>query len=270
MKDNRPIGVFDSGVGGLTVLHALRQTLPHENFVYLGDTARVPYGPKSATLVQRFALEAVSYLLTHDIKLLVIACNTVVSANAIAQLNTKFPHLPIIGVVEPGAQAATEVSIQKSIGVLATRGTLQSGSYPRAIKSYAPNAEVFIYAAPLLVPLAEEGWHNDEITRNIISHYLKNILQHPIDCVLLGCTHYPLFIPMFKQLLPSHIALVDSATTTAQATQQFLQTHALQNEQQQEGLIRFFVTDDPEQFTRVGSVFLGHSIVPEKVTLVDL
>jgi glutamate racemase len=173
-------------------------------------------------------------------------------------------------VVEPGAQAATELSAQKRIGVLATRGTLQSGFYPRAIKSYEPAAEVFIYAAPLLVPLAEEGWHQGEITENIISHYLQTMLQHPIDCLLLGCTHYPLFIPVIKQLLPSNIALVDSATTTAQATKQFLETHACQNAQNHEGQTRFFVTDDPEQFTRVGSVFLGHSIVPEKVTLVDL
>lgn len=270
MTDPRPIGVFDSGVGGLTVLSALRETLPHENFVYLGDTARVPYGTKSASLIQRYAEQAARYLLEHDIKLLIIACNTVVSAEAIPILNQLFPSLPIIGVVDPGAHAAVEKSKKQKIGVLATRVTLQSGAYTRAIQHYSPKAQVFTYAAPLLVPLAEEGWLEGEVADSVIQHYLKPLLEHSVDCLLLGCTHYPLFVPAIIKLLPKGVALVDSAITTAQATADYLKKHDKQNTQKGVGELRFYVTDDPSQFAKVGTAFLGEPIMPATVSLADL
>ncbi|MFI4955116.1 MAG: glutamate racemase [Gammaproteobacteria bacterium] len=266
----QPIGVFDSGVGGLTVLRALRDTLPHENFLYLGDTARVPYGNKSASTIQRYALEATHYLIKQNIKLLVVGCNTVVSADSLVKLHMEFPELPIIGVIEPGALRALQASKTQQIGVLATRATLRSGAYTRTIKKYAQNAEVFIYSAPLLVPLAEEGWLSGEVATQVVQKYLQQILAHSIDCLLLGCTHYPLFVPLIQSLLPEHIALVDSATTTAHATSQRLQQLGIQNPQELSGSTEFYVTDDPLEFSHIGRLFLGEEIVPQTVHLTGL
>ena len=266
----QPIGVFDSGVGGLTVLRALQTVLPHENFLYLGDTARVPYGNKSANTIQRYALEAAHYLIKQQIKLLVIGCNTVVSAGALSRLQQEFPTLPVIGVIEPGAISALQVSKTQQIGILATRATLRSGAYVRTIHQHAANAQVFIYSAPLLVPLAEEGWLAEAVSMQVIEKYLKQVLAHPIDCLLLGCTHYPLFVPLMQSLLPSHIALVDSATTTAQATSQCLQRLQLQNSQTAAGKVEFYVTDDPIEFSHIGRLFLGQEIVPQTVHLTGL
>jgi glutamate racemase len=267
--NSEPIGVFDSGVGGLTVLSALRTTLPHENFLYLGDTARVPYGNKSASTIQRYALEATHYLLKQDIKLLVIGCNTV-TAEALATLQAEFPDLPIIGVIEPGALRALQASKTQQIGVLATRATLQSGAYDRTIKQHANDAQVFTYSAPLLVPLAEEGWLSGEVATQTVQKYLQQVLKHSIDCLLLGCTHYPLFVPLIQSLLPEHITLVDSATTTAQATLLQLQKMGLENKQDHHGSMQFYVTDDPLEFSNIGRLFLGQEIFPQTVHLTGL
>lgn len=270
MINSQPIGVFDSGVGGLTVLRALRSVLPQENFLYLGDTARVPYGNKSASTIQRYALEAAHYLVKQNIKLLVIGCNTVVSADSIAKLQTEFPQLPIIGVIEPGALSALQASKTQHIGILSTRATLRSGAYARTIQKYAANAQVFIYSAPLLVPLAEEGWLSGEVATQVVQKYLQQVLTHPIDCLLLGCTHYPLFVPLIQSLLPAQVTLVDSATTTAHATLQRLQELAIQNTGQMMGNTEFYVTDDPAEFAHIGRLFLGQEIVPQTVHLTGL
>lgn len=269
MTDTRAIGVFDSGVGGLTVLRALRKILPQENFIYLGDTARLPYGTKSAVSVQRYAVQAANYLFQYDIKLLILACNTV-TADALTLLQENFPSLPIIGVIEPGAFAATQVSVKKSIGVLSTRATKKSGAYKRAIHHYAPEAEVFTYASPLLVPLAEEGWVEGELVSGILQKYLQPVLAHDIDCLVLGCTHYPVFIDLFKQLIHQDVQVVDSANTTAQATVHHLQATKTLNTHQHKGDLKFYSTDDAVQFAKTGSLFLGEPIAAQAVTLVDL
>ena len=271
MKSNQqPIAVFDSGVGGLTVLSALRKAMPHENFLYLGDTARVPYGNKSASTIQRYVVEAAHYLLKQNIKLLVIGCNTAVAADSIFKVHAEFPELPIIGVIQPGALSAVQASKTKQIGVLSTRATLNSGAYERAIKQHVADAQVFTYAAPLLVPLAEEGWLSGEVATQTITNYLQPILDHAIDCLLLGCTHYPLFIPLIHSVLPEHITLVDSATTTAHATLECLQVLDIENKQKSPGDTQFYVTDAPLEFARVGRLFLGEEIIPKKVHLTDL
>jgi glutamate racemase len=269
VTDARAIGVFDSGVGGLTVLRALRKALPHENFIYLGDTARLPYGTKSAFSVQRYAVQAASYLSQHNIKLLILACNTV-TADALNTLHESFPNLPIIGVINPGAIAAIQASTKKRIGVISTRATKKSGAYQRAIQQHAPEAEVFTYAAPLLVPLAEEGWLGGDLVTGIVQQYLQPVLTHDIDCLVLGCTHYPAFLELFQQLVNKNIQLVDSAQTTATATVEHLRsTHTL-NTASQPGNVQFYSTDDPHQFAQTGSLFLGETIALQTVILVDL
>lgn len=263
------IAVFDSGIGGLTVLHALRQVLPHENFIYLGDTARLPYGSKSTASIQRYALQAAQYLLQYDVKLLILACNTA-TAGALSLLHKTFPDLPIFGVVEPGALAAIHASKRNRIGVLCTQATKKSNAYQEKILEHKPEAEVFTYSAPLLVPLAEEGWTSGELTSGILQHYLQPILQHDIDCLVLGCTHYPVFFEMLRELIDRNIQIVDSAQTTAQATRQYLEEARLLNPQSGKGEIHFYSTDDPQKFAQVGSLFLGEAIATENVQLVDL
>jgi len=211
----RAIGVFDSGVGGLTVLKELRRQIPGEALIYLGDTARVPYGTKSPTTVLRYAHEAARFLLNQQVKLLVVACNTA-SAVALQGLAEGY-QVPVVGVIEPGARRAIEVTVNGRIGVVGTEGTIRSGAYERALRQECADVVVHTAACPLFVPLAEEGWAGHEVARLAAREYLAPLLAEGIDTLVLGCTHYPLIKPMLQEIVGPRVQLVDSAQETAKA-----------------------------------------------------
>ncbi len=253
---HRAIGIFDSGVGGLTVFKEIARLLPGENLLYLGDTARVPYGTKSVETVQRYALEAAEFLVNQGVKLLVVACNTA-SAVALPLLRERF-QLPVIGVIEPGARRAAE-SLNRHIGVIGTEGTINSQRYAEAIHTLVPDAQISSVACPLFVPLAEEGWAEHEIARLTAMEYLQPLMAEKIDTLVLGCTHYPLLRNTLLQVLGDAVLLVDSATETARSVQQLILEHGLENPENG-GRHTFFVTDVPTRFERVGRAFLGKSL----------
>lgn len=268
-----PIGLFDSGVGGLTVLNAMRINMPGEDYLYLGDTARLPYGTKSRHTIIRYAVQASAKLIDRQIKLLVVACNTATAA-ALPTLRQTFPTIPIIGVVDPGAEAACHASSTGNIAVIATESTVRGGAYQDAILHRRPDARVRSIACPLLVPAAEEGWFEGPIVESIISHYLDPLLNgddRP-DCLVLGCTHYPLLEQAIRQVAGPDIVLVDSAATTAEDVQSCLDNTRMSHPQQQDrvGVTRFFTTDDVPRFARTGSLFLRAPISENEVSLVDL
>lgn len=246
------IGVFDSGVGGLTVLAALRRALPQADFVYLGDTARVPYGPKSAAVVQRYALEAVWYLRQLGAQAIVVACNSA-SAAAIDELRRVHHDLPIFDVIEPGARAAVAASSSGQIGVLGTRGTVASGAYVRAIQAQRANANVTQAACPLFVPLAEEGITHGKIAEAIAAGYLETFIKADCDTVVLGCTHYPLLREVIQSTLGSGVTLIDSADPLAL-------TVAAQIKSAGKGQTQLFTTDAPGRFIEIGIRFLGNPV----------
>jgi glutamate racemase len=266
-----PIGIFDSGMGGLTVLRALAARLPQESFVYLGDTARLPYGTKSADTVTRYAVQAAGALLRRGVKLVVVACNTA-SAVALPALERRLAPVPVIGVVEPGAEAAIRAAGAGPIAVLATEGTVRGGAYLRAIAARAPQIEVFQQACPLFVALAEEGLTDGAIAEAVAAHYLEPLLERAQPRVLvLGCTHFPVLAPVIAQMAARpdrSVTLVDSAATTADAVARLLDARQLAAT----GAVRpsqlFLATDAPDRFSRVGKVFLGRA--PNRVELVDL
>ena len=250
----RAIGIFDSGVGGLTVLKELRHQLPGEALVYLGDTARVPYGTKSPATVLRYALEAAAFLVSQQVKMLVVACNTA-SSVALEELEQRF-SLPVIGVIEPGARRAAALTRSRRVGVIGTEGTIKSGAYTRAIQAHDPRIVVSAAACPLFVPLAEEGWTGHAVARLIAAEYLAPLVDHRIDTLVLGCTHYPLLKPVLHQVLGPTVELVDSAQETARLVATLLDAHQLRR-QGPPGPARYFVTDVPTRFERVGGEFLG-------------
>jgi glutamate racemase len=263
----RAIGVFDSGVGGLTVLKELRRQVPGEKLIYLGDTARVPYGTKSATTVLRYAHEAALFLVEQKIKLLVLACNTA-SAVALEGLSEGYP-IPVVGVIEPGARRAIEVSARGRIGVVGTEGTIRSGAYERALRRERADVVVHTVACPLFVPLAEEGWAGHEVARLTAREYLAPLLAEGIDTLVLGCTHYPLLKPMLQEIVGPQVRLVDSAQETAKAVAAKLKTHRLQGQGQLVSAPRYFVTDIPDRFQRVGGAFLGEPLQGVKTVSLD-
>jgi glutamate racemase len=266
-----PIGVFDSGVGGLTVLQALRQRLPRERFIYLGDTARLPYGTKSAQSVVRYSLQAARYLAGYGIKYLVVACNTA-SSVALSALRDQFAPLPVVGVIEPGAVAACAATKSGHIGVVATEGTIRGRAYQEAIAAHAPTAAVSTRACSLFVALAEEGWIDGEIAEATARRYLDDMFADDpaIDTLLLGCTHFPVLRDALRKVLGEGIAIVDSAHTTAQVLERALSERGLWARQQQTGAVRFLATDGAERFARVGSLFLGQPFGADEVEIVDL
>lgn len=250
----RAIGVFDSGVGGLTVLRELQCHLASEELVYLGDTARVPYGTKSPQTVCRYAQEAARFLVGQRVKLLVIACNT---ASAVAvDLLAKEHRLPVVGVIEPGARRALEVTRNGRVGVIGTEGTIRSGAYERALRAGCADVTVFTAACPLFVPLVEEGWAGHEIARMAAREYLQPLLDQQIDTLVLGCTHYPLLKPVLQEVVGPAVELIDSAAETAKTVAQLLQSHGLQRRTAAVASSRFFVTDIPDRFQLVGGAFL--------------
>ena len=265
-SDGSPIGVFDSGIGGLTVLQALQQQLPRENFVYLGDTARVPYGLKSPETVVRYTLRIADYLVRQGIKMLVVACNTA-SAHAIPALRQTYPDLPVVGVVEPGAEAAYTTSVRKHIAVLATAGTIQSAAYRKALENLG-EVTVVDQPCPLLVPLAEEGWVDDEVTWLVAQRYLDEVRRAGVDTAILGCTHYPLLKDVLARVLGDEIQLVDSAHTTATWVASLLRRRTLENTTAEPGESRYLLTDSATRFVSVGERFLGRHL--GDIELVDL
>lgn len=273
MSDERAIGVFDSGVGGLTVLRALVEALPDEPTVYLGDTARVPYGSRSADAVIRYALNNARTLLeTADLKLLVVACNTA-SAVALGPLAEELP-IPVVGVIEPGARAALEASRGGTVLVLGTAGTVRSLAYPRALEAAGFRGTVASRACPLLVPLVEEGWTDGAVTDQVLDRYLA-ALEPDVDVVVLGCTHYPLLRPALEAALlrarGEPVAVVDGGRATATEVQVLLgRDGALAPARERPPLRRFLVTDAPQQMALLAPRFLGHALAPDDVELVDV
>jgi len=266
-----PIGVFDSGVGGLTVLNALREVLPHEDLIYLGDTARLPYGTKSPTSISRYACQATALLQGYGIKLLVVACNTA-SAVALDSLRKQMGPLPVIGVVGPGAAAAVAARPGGRHLVLATEATVRLGAYRRAIIKSDPQARVNELACEMLVALAEEGWNKGLIAESIVNRYLDQLdtaSRNP-DSVILGCTHFPLLRETFASVFDSDVAIVDSASTTAAAARELLASLSLANDQDEGGALKLLATDGATRFARVGGQFLGKDLSTGDVTLVDL
>jgi len=253
-----PIGVFDSGIGGLTVVRELIRQLPHESIIYFGDTARLPYGPKSPDTVLRYSREIVSFLEKEGIKALVVACNTA-TAHALPALRQEF-SLAIVGVIEPGARAAAAMTRSGRIGVIGTAGTVNSGAYEREIRRIRPESVVTSQSCPLFVPLVEEGWLDDEATYLIAERYLGPIVEAHTDTLVLGCTHYPLLKPVIGKVVGRDVRLIDSAEETARQTAELLKTNGLENDRKDEARYRFIASDAPEQFLRLGRRFLGSAI----------
>jgi glutamate racemase len=252
------IGVFDSGIGGLTVAHAIIRRLPSESVVYFGDTARVPYGPKSPDTVRRYSQEIADYLQRQGVKAIVIACNTA-TAHALAMLRDTL-SIPVIGVVEPGARAAVAATTSHRIGVIGTVGTIKSGAYERAIRALSPDAIITARAAPLLVPLVEEGWNEHPASRLVVDEYLQPFIAAEVDTLVLGCTHYPLLKPLLAEVLGPDVKLIDSAAETAAETARVLADNDIATDQADAVSHRFIASDDPLMFLQLGQRFLGGTI----------
>jgi glutamate racemase len=253
-----PIGVFDSGLGGLTVAGEVMRQLPAEGLIYFGDTARLPYGPKAPSTVRRYSREIASFLEREGVKAIVVACNTA-TAHALTALRAEL-DLPVIGVIEPGARAAVAASRSRNIGVIGTAGTIRSGAYERAIRELAPEARITVQPCPLFVPLVEEGWGDKEATRLVAEEYLQPLMEARVDSVVLGCTHYPLLKPMLAKVLGDGVRLIDSAAETAAETRRVLADRQLAAPPTDDPLRRFVASDDSSQFLRLGQRFLGRAL----------
>ncbi|MGC4116372.1 MAG: glutamate racemase [Myxococcales bacterium] len=264
--NQKAIGVFDSGVGGLTVLKALMRRLPEESTVYLGDTARVPYGTKSPEVVTRYSLANARLLMRHEIKLLVVACNTA-SSQSLPALEKQLP-IPVLGVIEPGAAAASAATRSGRVGVIGTPGTIGSGAYQAALARRRPDSKVLGRACPLFVPLAEEGWTEGEVVESVARKYLADFGPFAIDTLVLGCTHYPMLKQAIQNVVGPGVALVDSAETTAAAVQEMLAQRGLFAPQGSKPRRSYLVTDLPERFAEIGTRFLEQPV--EKAELVDI
>ncbi len=259
MPDNESaIGIFDSGVGGLTVFRRISECLPHETVIYLGDTARVPYGTKSEDTVIRYARACTARLLDWNIKLLVVACNTA-SAYALNTLRAEL-DIPVLGVIEPGALAAVRKTANRRIGVIGTAGTIESRQYPRTIHALDSRIEVFSKPCPLFVPLAEEGWTAGDVPRRIAAVYLEELVGNGIDTLVLGCTHYPLLKDVIREAMGENVTLVDSAEATADAVREVITQQDIACRTDAAPKHVFLVSDAPESFARVGRRFLGSEI----------
>jgi glutamate racemase len=261
-----PIGIFDSGIGGLTVTRAIYERLPHESTIYFGDTARVPYGPKSPETVRRYSLEILHWLLAQGVKAVVIACNTS-TAHALRALQEATP-VPVLGVIKPGARAATESGSGGPIGVIGTAGTVASDAYGRAIQALAPGVSVLQRACPLFVPLVEEGWFEHPATELVAAEYLRELREARVRSLVLGCTHYPLLKPLLQRVMGPDVRLIDSGQATAGALETILIDRALQAPPDSKAHHRFVVSDDEARFRQVGSRFIGERL--EKAEVVPL
>lgn len=263
MKADQPIGIFDSGIGGLTVFSAIKRLLPNEDLVYLGDSARVPYGTKSPETVIRYSVQNTEFLKSKGVKVIVAACNTV-SAVALPKLTEEFDDISIIGVVLPGAEAAIKSSKRRVIGVIGTQATISSEAYLRALKRLDKNVKVISQACPLFVPLVEEGWLDNEIAVKTAEYYLADIVGDGIDVLILGCTHYPLLKKTISKIVGPGLALVDSSEATAAALAALLEKKGLKRSSLSKSKDQIYVTDLPARFDSVARRFLGENLPPIK------
>ncbi|MBN1688504.1 MAG: glutamate racemase [Candidatus Omnitrophica bacterium] len=262
-KGHRPIGVFDSGLGGLTVVREIRRRLPHETIVYYGDVARLPYGTKSPEQILRFSIQNTLFLLKHKVKALVIACNS--STSAAANFLRRHFNVPIVDVVQPAAEVACRSTRSGRIGVIATSATIGSRVYEKALKKRNPKVKVFGEACPLFVPLVEEGWLEGKITHDVLDAYLRKLKKKKIDVLILGCTHYPLLKKSIQKVMGSRVRLVDSMAPTVQQLAQLFDRRDLHAAKKQKGLLKIYVSDKPGNFVKVGESFLG-----EKMNFVEV
>ena len=258
MNNRSPIGIFDSGIGGLTVMKEIFRKLPDENTIYLGDTARVPYGIRSPETVTRYSFENTRFLSAKQIKILVIACNTASSVSLDA-VRGNF-SVPVVGVIEPGAKAAVAATRNKKVGVIGTEATVNSNSYTRAIQVIDSSIDVFSIPCPLFVPIVEEGWTDGQITEMVAERYLSAIREKGIDTLVLGCTHYPLLKPVLSKIMGNGVRLIDSAIETAREIRNRLVSLSLMNSSSEPVSHKFYVTDSPQKFLSVGERFLGRKI----------
>lgn len=271
-REYRPIGIFDSGVGGMTVLRALLQRLPAEEYFFLGDTARLPYGTKGSSTIISYSLQAARRIVNSTpIKMLVVACNTA-SSVALPTLRSEFPHIPVVGVIEPGARAAVRATKNGRIAVLATEATVRGGAYVDAIHKLDPDARVVSQACTLFVSLAEEGWLEGDVVEAAARRYLANILnaEERPDTLLLGCTHFPLLQKAIARVVGEGMHIVDSAQTTAEAVTEILAGRGLANPSPHQGGVHFMATDNVARFAATGSYFLGRKLSEQDVELVDI
>jgi glutamate racemase len=253
-----PVGIFDSGIGGLTVARAIYERLPNESTIYFGDTARVPYGPKSPETVKRYSLEILQWMLDQGVKAVVVACNTS-TAHALRALQEASP-VPVLGVIKPGARAAIASAGEGPIGVIGTAGTIASDAYNRAIQALAPGLPVFQRACPLFVPLVEEGWFDHPATELVARDYLRELREACIRSLVLGCTHYPLLKPLLQRVMGPEVRLIDSGQATAAALETILADKALEAPEDRKASHRFVVSDDEARFRQVGSRFIGERL----------
>jgi glutamate racemase len=256
--NSAPIGIFDSGIGGLTVARAIYERLPQESTIYFGDTARVPYGPKSPETVKRYSLEILHWLLSQGVKAVVIACNTS-TAHALRALQEATP-VPVLGVIKPGARAAVAASDEGPIGVIGTAGTIASDAYNRAIQALAPGIPVVQRACPLFVPFVEEGWFDHPATELVAADYLRELRQACVRSLVLGCTHYPLLKPLLQRVMGLEVKLIDSGQATAAALESILKDKQLEAAAGAAVDHRFVVSDDEARFRQVGSRFIGERL----------
>jgi glutamate racemase len=265
--DNRPIGVFDSGIGGLTVAREIFQLLPNESVIYFGDTARVPYGPKSPATVLHYSREAAAFLMSKDVKMLVVACNTA-TAHAAETLAKELP-IPVVGVVEPGARTAARTTRSGRVGVIGTVGTIASGAYDLAVRRLVHDARVYAQPCPLFVPLIEEGWTDHDATRLVAQEYLTPLHEVDIDVLILGCTHYPLLTDIISGVLGPDVKLVDSAHETAIEVRAVLQQRRELRPVIEKPQHLFFASDSPMRFKEVGGRFLGEKMLDVEKVVVE-
>ncbi len=265
MTDNRPIGVFDSGVGGLTVVKQLMKVLPHENIVYFGDTARVPYGSKSKETVTKYSLQDVRFLQSKNVKAIIVACNTA-SSNSLTEMRNTF-DIPIFGVVEPGVKAALKATKNKKIGIIGTAATVRSKAYETMICNADKDIQVFTKSCPLFVPLAEEGWTDNEVAKLTAKQYLAELIEKEIDALVLGCTHYPLLKRCIGTTVGESIKLVDPAKVTAKMMNFFLTEHCMKNTSQTEGQRQFYLSDTTATFGFICQKALKHHYEAEIIDI---
>lgn len=265
MKKNAPIGVFDSGVGGLTVAKEIMRALPGESIVYYGDTARVPYGTKSPETVTAYSRQIAKFLMSQQVKAMVVACNTI-SALALETIKQEF-DVPFIGVVKPGAKVAAQATKNKKIGVIATEGTIASGMYEDFLKSTNPEVEVYGKACPLFVPLAEECWLNDPVTKQVAERYLAELKEKQIDTLVLGCTHYPLLRKVIGEVMGEKVTLVNPAYETAQELRYILEDNHILKDAKEAPVHKFYVSDGAEKFRRIANMILPCDIEVEDVAI---
>ncbi|MDR3048224.1 MAG: glutamate racemase [Elusimicrobiota bacterium] len=264
--NNNPIGIFDSGFGGLTVMSAVHKMFPCENLIYFGDSAHVPYGSKSPETVIRFSKDIAAFLASKKIKMLVIACNTA-TAHALPTIK-KMLKIPVIGVIEPGSKAAIAATIANKIGVIGTQGTIDSNSYKKSINKISKSALVYQQACPLFVPIVEEGWTNTRIALETADIYLKPLINKKIDSLLLGCTHYPLLRKVLEKVIGKNIKIVDSANAVSCEIKRVLNEKNLFSNKKRAAILTFYTSDNPKKFQKLGGVFFGQKIPkPQKITL---